>query len=293
MLENFQLAAIVRRGGQARLLKIPLHQDLQDTLAASWGEQYGVFRQDIEEVAFNPGYTPEDNERFVLEEYPLPDWLDGQSSLTVHALDSIGDHEEVIESIRGIVGFAQDDDGEEVVLFQNFSRSHVIQPGRFLLLQNDTYESTQRPGLRLDGKLSAVFEVAQNKLLFLNFRTVNTFLPITDFYEDASEEEILEILGHDLLAPEDAEAMAVGAKQWYSKRFAMLRDSGILDKYSAKQIKAQSKGYDVDIQIKGGKIVFPADKAAAKKLLQFLNEEIFRGAITETLYETNSKREAD
>ena len=31
----------------------------------------------------------------------------------------------------------------------------------------------------------------------------------------------------------------------------------------------------------------------AKKLLQFLNEELFRGAITETLYETNSKREAD
>ena len=44
---------------------------------------------------------------------------------------------------------------------------------------------------------------------------------------------------------------------------------------------------------RNGKIVFPSDKSAVKKILQFLNEELFRGAITETLYETNSKRQAD
>ena len=75
------------------------------------------------------------------------------------------------------------------------------------------------------------------------------------------------------------------------KRFAMLRQSRVLDQYSASDIKQRSRNYDVDIQISKGKIVFPAESAAAKKLLQFLNEEIFRGAITETLYETNSKRE--
>lgn len=73
----------------------------------------------------------------------------------------------------------------------------------------------------------------------------------------------------------------------------MLRDSGILDHYTAQQIVEDSDGYDVDIELDGDRIVFPAEKAAAKRLLQFLNEELFRGAITETLYETNSKREAD
>jgi hypothetical protein len=95
------------------------------------------------------------------------------------------------------------------------------------------------------------------------------------------------------LAPVDADALVTGANQWFRKRFALLDDSGILDKYSAKQIQARSKGYDVEVQISKGKIVFPAAKGPAKKLLQFLNEELFRGAITETLYETNSKREAD
>lgn len=73
----------------------------------------------------------------------------------------------------------------------------------------------------------------------------------------------------------------------------MLKDSKILDKYTAKEIKARSKWYEVDVQIKNNKIIFPADKTAAKRLLQFLNEELYRGPITETLYETNSKREAD
>ncbi len=73
----------------------------------------------------------------------------------------------------------------------------------------------------------------------------------------------------------------------------MLKDSQILDKYTAKQIGDHSKGYEVDIKLEGNKILFPTDKKAAKRLLQFLNEEIFRGAITDTLYETNSRRETD
>lgn len=293
MLENFQLAVIAKKSGQTRLFHIPLHQGLQATLAESWGEQYGSFVNDIQEINFDAGYNPEDHERFRLDAYTLPDWLRDESSQTVATLDSISQHEDVIDSIKGVVAFARNDQGEELMLFQNFSRSHVIRPGRFLFLKNDTYETAQRPGLTLDGKLSAVYLRMEEKLLFHNFRTTNTFLPLVEFYEDASENEIREVLGHDLLAPEDAETLAVEANQWFRKRFAMLKDSGILDNYTARQIKAHSKGYEIDIKIKDNKIVFPADKPAAKRLLQFLNEELYRGPITETLYETNSKREAD
>jgi len=77
------------------------------------------------------------------------------------------------------------------------------------------------------------------------------------------------------------------------QRFAMLRDSGVLDQYSAKQIQARSKGFDIDIHVHKGTVVFPENRQAAKKLLQFLNFFFNDTAITETLYETNSKREAD
>jgi len=293
MLENLQLAAIVKQGAQTRLLRIPLQQDLQKTLAASWENQYQAFVADVQEIDFNAGYQPEDHERVCLQDYALPEWLANETSQTTLDLDAISNNEALLDSIKGIAAFARNGDGEELILFQNFSRSHVIRPGRFLFLQNDTYETSQRPGLTLESKLSAVYLRDEGKLLFHNFRTVNTFLPLADFYQEASEQQILEVLDHKLLVAEDADALATDSNQWFRKRFAMLRDSGVLDKYYAKQIQSRSKGYNVEIHVSKGKIVFPADKPAAKKLLQFLNEELFRGAITETLYETNSKREAD
>lgn len=293
MIENLQLAAIVKTTETTRLLRIPLHQDLQRTLAKSWDAQYRAFVEGVQEIDFNVGYQPEGHERFCLHGYVLPALLQEETSQTAPDLEAISNNEALVDSIRGVVGFAREDAGEELILFQNFSRSHVIRPGRFLFLQNDTYETTQHPGLTLDDKLSAVYQHADGKLLFHSFRTVNTFLPLADFYEDASEQHIREVLAHELLAPEDADALATNSNQWSRKRFAMLRHSGILDKYSAKQIQTRSKGYDVVILLSKGKIVFPANKSGAKKLLQFLNEEIFRGAITATLFETNSKREAD
>ena len=293
MLENFQLAVIIKQGSETILLTIPLYQDLQDDLAENWQNQYDRFVVEIQEIDFNAGYDPEGHECFCLKDYTLPLWLVNENSQTVPSLDTISSNETLIESIKGVVAFARNDRSEEVVLFQNFSRSHVIRPGCFLFLQNNIYKTNQNPGMTLGVKLSAVYLPTERKLLFRSFRTVNTFLPLEDFYKEASEQEIREVLGHELLAPKDADALAVGANQWFRKRFAMLRDSRVLDRYSAGQIRERSSRYDVDIHISQDKIVFPSDKPAAKKVLQFLNEEIFRGAITEVLYETNSKRQAD
>ena len=80
-------------------------------------------------------------------------------------------------------------------------------------------------------------------------------MPLADFYEEASDQDIREVLEHPGLAAVSPDALAVGANQWVRKRFAMLKNSGVLD--------------------------LPWTK------------ELFRGAITETLYETNSKREVE
>lgn len=293
MFENLQLAAIAIEGGAWCLRRVPLHQSLQVTLGGEWFEQYQGFVEGVDEIEFNAGYQPEAHERFRLMEFDLPEWLDGEDSLSAGDLEPLPQDAGAMERIKGIVGFARDAAGQELLLFQNFTRSHVIRPGRFLFLRNDTYETTESAGLTLAKKLSGVYAPVDGKLLFQSFRTVNTFLPIADFYEEASEQEIRDVLEHELLSPEDADLVVREANQWSRKRFALLRDSGVLDQYGADEIKERSVGFDVEIEVTDGRIVFPADKRSAKKLLQFLNEELFRGAITETLYETNSKREAD
>lgn len=293
MLSNFQLAAIVKQKARTRLYKIPLQQSLQATLAEDWHEQYKDFVDDKKNIEFNAGYIPEDHERFCVRNVELPEWIAGESSQTIDSLESISKDDALLDSIRGIAAFARNDDGRELVLFQSFGRSRVIRPGRFLFIENDDYKAVSRPGLSLDRKLAAVYLHSENTLLFHNFRTVNAFLPLAGYYAEATETQVREILTHERLAPEDVDAFAKDATQWFRKRFALLRDSRILDEYSAEQILERAKGYDVEVVLYGDKIVFPSRRAAAKKLLQFLNEEIFRGAITENLYETNSKRIAD
>lgn len=293
MLRNFQLTVIIRTGRANRLLRIPLHQALQRSLATTWQGQLDAFVENVKEIAFNAGYMAEEHERFSLTNFQLPDWLSQMDSQSVSALDAITNDDALLDATKAVVAFARDETGNELILFQNFSRSHVIRPGHFLFLEGDTFQTTRRPGLTLESKLSAVYITREGKLLFHNFRTVNTFLPLADFYEEASEQQIRKVLSHKRLDAEDADGFAAEANQWFRKRIAMLRDSGVLDAYSAKEIQARSKGYDVAIRIAKDKIVFPAERAAAKKLLQFLNEELFRGPITEKLFETNSKRVAD
>ncbi len=292
MLHNFHLAALSKTKGQFWLFHIPLHQSLQDELAASWSQQLEQFTSGITEVSFDIGYAPSEHERFRLPDYELSEPLAGINSQNIQNNSRIADNEAAMESIKAIIGFCRTKNSEELVLFQNFTKSDVIKPGQFLFLQGDTYKSAQHPGLALDRKLTAVVRVREQILLFDNFRATNTFLPLADFYKEASEEEITKILEHEALAPEDTKALAVNANQWFRKRFAMLRDSKVLETYSPKEIKARSKGYDVHVTVKGGKIVFPKESSAAKKLLQFLNEELYRGPITEVIYETNSKRKA-
>ena len=293
MLTDFQLAALVHVNAHWRLLQIPLHQDLQGSLSTSWSEQYEAFTVDVKEIAFDAGYTPEPHECFQLEDYALPAWLQASVGGEVRNLESINEHEELVGAIKAVIGFARNAQGSELMLAQSFTHSHVIQPGRYLFLESGTYQSPVRPGLSLGTRLAAVYDVSTQKLLFENFRTTNAFLPLTDVIADASDHDIRDVLTHALLQPEDVDATLACANQWFRKRFALLKASNILGQFTTAQLVERSKGYEVELKVEKGRIVFPADKVAAKRVLQFLNEEIFRGAITEKLYETNSKRESD
>ena len=292
MLDNFHLAAITRQGNRHQLYQIPLHQMLQDTLAGHWQGQFAAFYDDVEEIDFNAGYTPEHHECFSVSEYELPDWLGNYDSGSARNLRSVVRRDGAMNATVGLVAFARDDEDDELMLFQNFTRSKVIQPGNFIFLSGDTFHSSGDMALSLDSQLSAIFLPDRETLLFRNFRTVNTFLPIADYFEEATTEQILELLEHERIAADDPDRIASFSNQWFRKRCSMLQQSSILDDYTANELAGFADGYGVNIQVRDEQIVFPSDKQQAKRLLQFLNEERFIGAITETLFETNSKRAA-
>jgi hypothetical protein len=73
----------------------------------------------------------------------------------------------------------------------------------------------------------------------------------------------------------------------------LLGSSSLRPLLNAVAVNQFARGYKVDIPASNGRVVFPADKVAAERLLLFLNEQLLRGAISETLYETNSNLDTD
>ena len=292
MFKEFQLAAIVKKKNQSDLLQIPLFPELRTTLAGEWKGQYDTFANEIEEIDFEPGYKPEPSERFCIQGYELPDWLATEDYTSISDLEDVRNNESQMNSIKGITAFARTECNEDLILFQRFMRSQVIRPSRTLFWDRNTFRRIADPGLTLGKKLSAVYQMAEQKLLFSSFYNVNTFLPLSEYFRPASEEDIRRILSHNLFIPEDIEASATNPSQWFRTQFAMLERSGILDAYTAIYLEQHSK---IPIQLSEDKqrIVFPSSKPAAKKLLQFLNENIFPGPITDELFETNSKKKSN
>ena len=292
MPKYFKLAAIIVQGDEISLFRIPLRQDLQQNLANDWNDQYNEFICKKEEFDFTLGYTLEENQHFRLYIRELPNWLANQNLDTIPKLTS-DNEDELVNFIEGIVAFVPDDNRDNL-LFQNFTPSQVIQPYRFLFrLGGDAYDKLEKPGLTLAKKLSAVYLPQKEKLLFRSYRNINTFLPLSDFYYEASEEDIIDILSHKLFECSDKDTLVNNSTQWIRKRFAMLKDSRTLDDYSITRIETRARRYNVEIQVVNDKIIFPTDNAKTKRLLQLLNEEIFQGALTDDLYETNSKKKAN
>ena len=295
MFKSFNLAAIVKQGSNSKILRISLEQGLQKKLSEDWESQYNVFQKYLE-VPFTPGYIsiPDQEICFFLEEFDLPSWLHVEDSFTLMSLDEVSDYEKSVGSIMGIAAFVSCSENIDRILFQNFTKGKIIKPGRMIFMKNGIYNTLDNDGLWLDNKLSAVYDCQSNKLLFKNFVTANKIIGLYEVYRDATDQDIREVLDYKLFYCEDVDAIIESAdSQWYRKRFAMLKDSKVLSEYSAEVIKYSAEKIDFVVELKDDKIVFPREHSKLRKLLQLLNEELFKGIITETIYETNSKKPAD
>lgn len=258
-------------------------------MGMDWRKQYEDFTNEIEEVSFSAGYTPTEEERFIIPDFGLPPWLSSLVPEDTSRLSPLADTD--LFSVAGMIGILPDHE-PTVLLFQDFSRSKVIS-SKTLWWAKTAYAQLGKPALVLARKLSAVYYRSERRLVFLNFRTVNSFLPLLDRYWEASEEQIRTTLQNPLFDAEDVDAIARRTTQWFARRFAILAESRILEELTAAEVTTKAKQFNVSVTQRNGKIVFPADRGAAKRLLQFLCEEVFLGPITDIVYETNSKKRVE
>lgn len=290
------LLALLQRGRKREVRRLVMDQNLQREIAAIFAEQGSLLLQpDRERIPFDAGYRPDDDEVFIIKNYKVPRELQ----------DAIGNVQSVEKlvlttsdppPIKALVAVEQstDHDKSPRIYFQHFTPSRVIHPRRSLFFSGGTFELSSNPGITLGSRMAAVH--LDHDLVFADFRSVNAFLDLADYFKEASKEEIVSILTTSF-ATKEPQKIAGNTTQWARKRFAMLRESDVLTKFNPTQIATEARKCHVTIETKqvDGKdrIVYPDDVKAARKLLQFLNEELYRGPLSQQLYETNSKRAAE
>lgn len=73
----------------------------------------------------------------------------------------------------------------------------------------------------------------------------------------------------------------------------MVNESGTLDTYMGlgrRRRESLADSVNVDITIQDDKLVLPTNVGRVNRILEFLNEDVYRGLITSNIFRTNSKR---
>ena len=206
MTKDFHLVAVFRKGKRSVLYRIPLHESLRGELKDNWNSEYEFFIHEYEEADYRAGQRLKRKQCFRFVDFDFPSWIADYNSQSAAEIPAIDRNNETYRFIQGTIAYTRNQQDEELMLFQDFSRSKVIGPGQFLLLESNRFRTTEQTGFIVDRELSGVYSPQNRKLLFRGYRAVNSFLPISDFYKKVSEQEIRQLLQHDRLATEDPES---------------------------------------------------------------------------------------
>jgi hypothetical protein len=82
------------------------------------------------------------------------------------------------------------------------------------------------------------------------------------------------------------------ANTWERRKIASINDSGILSNIPASKIKTLAKQSGISIKVADKKVVLPTDRTERRLVLAFLDEDIYKGVFSQTVFQTNSKKKA-
>ena len=253
--------------------------------------------EEIDFTRLTFGYEPNDDEVFRICSFPLPPWLVDRDSENIMNTEQVHINENLVHSMKGVVGFARNDEDNELMLFQHFDRAQIIRPGGWIMMmrgqERHTYTSIEDSAFRLNNKLTAVYSSKDEKLLFYSLYNAQKFIPsLKTFSYNLSDEVIDNLLSHNSFECEDDDKAKVTMikDRTIRKEFSILNKSGNLNRISVENVQRVSNKYKLGIQCRDDKIVFPTENKQVKTLLLLLNEKIYRGELTGADFQASSKR---
>lgn len=282
---------VVREGSDRNVQRIKVRQALQKELTEFFDTQAAEFLDpDIERVEFDPNFKPGEDHLFAIESFSMPEeFLTAARHPNQYGLLDINAR----PAIKAVFSTHYDSAADTTTLcFQSFRAPRLLVGGFSLLQQGNTFHKLEDEGFTLDSKLVAAY--VEGTLFFRSYTVVNAFLDLTEYFEEATDTEIAEVLSHPLLSVDSEEVVLSMVDSSMRKKFAAVQATGILDKITARKTANTAKKFGLDFvvtrQDNRDAIVFPSDKKTAKRLLTFLLQGYYVGELTGEKFEASSHR---
>ncbi len=269
--------------------------DSQITIDETFSEAAQKLREGKTDVLFDGKYTPQDDdmEILVIQNFELSTTIK-DALKNPQGLESYSPINGKLPSIKALfVGKYSCENNVEtyIAAFQKFRNDQYITATRHnLFFTGNTFVKDSRLGIAIANSVDCV--VIENNLYFSSYYFTKQIFDLTDHYRIASSQDIKAFVDNDLISMENSETFVDSANTWERRKIASINDSGVLQNYSAKKIKTLGSENGVTIITDGDSIVLPEDRAERRIILGFLDEEVYKGAFSQTVFQTNSKRKA-
>ena len=292
-----ELFAITDSEIPTRIIKIDIDAPAQTVVENLFRTQRSEFiNEDIEEIDFCASYNVQDGEIFSInpfdDEIGIINAIERPDAVPVWDPDDVSVH--YFKAL--FTGEPASNGNPTQVWLQCFDRRQIINNEKsffqVVTQPGNRFSVSTRPGFSLSDRLTAI--LVGDKLLFKSFFMLRRFFNMEEYFNEATREDLDNIIGNDIFHVENAEDFMTFADSAIKKKVSLIISSGILNDQPIENLIecAQKIGYQLGITNVNGdnKITMPNSKREVKQLLYFLDQGYFNSIITNELMLTNSKR---
>ncbi len=241
-------------------------------------------------VLFDGRYKPESSEILVIEDYNIKSEIKDaiKSPIAEDTLDNVTLD---VPNLKAVF-IGNTIEAELVIVMQLIQKSqHLTSEGFKLFQRGGTFESIGESGFTLTNRIDAAY--VGSSLIFSSYYLARQIFDLGEYYRSATDHDIDEFINDAKIEVEDGESFAENTDSWVRRKIALIKDSKVMEINTVSSICEIAGEYNVSIPIKQvdgiKKIVMPKDKKELKEVLKFLDEDIYKGPLTNKTYETNSK----
>lgn len=259
------------------------HEVVQD-IVALWERSYSQFiSDDITEVMFDGSYKPDKEEvLFVPMDLPasfadIPGNTNNYNEIAIPG-----------DTIKTICLYHEGN-----YYFQNFLNNYIVKASNIALFWSDnTFKKfNEQKAFTIEETVNAIYH--EGKLYFRSYASARQIFDLSEFYKEATNADIDNVFSNDVFMGTDCEWLKANSDSVMRKQIKSIEDSGILNNLDVtkRPFKLWAKKAGIPLSVYNtGNLVFPKNKKECKVILSFLNEDIFEGHFTKSIYWSNSKR---